>query len=436
MNINAAHPRDQSLLQAACEGNISLLASVDDAVLQSTVCTSGCTVLHWAAGANQVETLRYLVLQRGMPVDIPVAKRAASGRTALHYACRNGALQAAQCLVQELGANVNHKAKQGVTPFQLAVFQNRLEICQWLVEECHVDPTQVNDFGCGAVHWLGIVPIHRADDGEAGAGLLPLARWLQSLPGIDFRAKQKSGHTALHKSSWMGHLALVEFLHQECDLWDDAPDDAGNYAAVLADMANTPRHRIVAEYLRQHASREREESCAVLGLQRKDLEAAEEIRIARIRAAYKAKVRLLHPDKKQTSDDLSEFHAVQKAYHHLLHCGGRGTQENPTHQLPLMLDMQGNALVVNKEDDDVEFFKARLLAVIMEFGKEGLDMSNVRKKWQQVWPHVGFPTTREPLNQFIQRQAGDVVEFRRDEQGFIRLHALSTSQLGARSLLK
>jgi hypothetical protein len=66
----------------------------------------------------------------------------------------------------------------------------------------------------------------------------------------------------------------------------------------------------------------------------------------------------------------------------------------------------------------------------MQFGKEGLDMSNVRKKWQQVWPHVKFPTTREPLNQLIQRQAGDVVEFRRDEQGFIRLHALSTSQTG------
>ncbi len=432
MKINAEDKRDQSLLQAAREGNIAFLESVDDGVLQCTVCTSGCTVLHWAAGANQVETLRYLVTQRGLSVDKTVAKRAASGRTALHYACRNGALQAAQCLVQELGANLNQKAKQGVTPFQLAVFQNRFEICQWLVEKCGVDPTQVNDFGCGAVHWLGIVPIQRADteNGEAGSRLLPLARWLQSLPGIDFRAKQKSGHTALHKSSWMGHLALVKFLHQECDLWDDAPDDAGNYAAVLADMANTPRHRVVAEYLREYASREREESCAVLGLQMKDLEAAEETRIARIRAAYKAKARLLHPDKKQTNEDLSNFHAVQKAYHHLLQCGGRGTQENPTHKLPLMLDMQGNALVANTEDDDVEFFKTRLLAVIMQFGKEGLDMSNVRKKWQQVWPHVKFPTTREPLNQLIQRQAGDVVEFRRDEQGFIRLHALSTSQTG------
>lgn len=91
----------------------------------------GCTCLHWAAGTNQVETIRYLVTRRGVPVDICATKKA-RGRSPLHYAARNGSLEAAQLLV-EMGANVNVRAKNGVSPFQLAVWQNNLEICRWLV---------------------------------------------------------------------------------------------------------------------------------------------------------------------------------------------------------------------------------------------------------------------------------------------------------------
>lgn len=94
----------------------------------------------------------YLVSRRGFDVNCP-AIRKAQDRTPLHYACRNGCLTTARCLVEELGANVNARAKHGVTPFQLAVhvWRNHLHVCQWLVEQCGVDPCQVNDFDCGAV---------------------------------------------------------------------------------------------------------------------------------------------------------------------------------------------------------------------------------------------------------------------------------------------
>lgn len=69
--------------------------------------------------------------RRGVSVDICATKKA-RGRSPLHYACRNGGLEAAQLLV-ELGANVDIRAKHGVSPFQLAVWQNNLEICRWLV---------------------------------------------------------------------------------------------------------------------------------------------------------------------------------------------------------------------------------------------------------------------------------------------------------------
>lgn len=97
----------------------------------------GCTSLHWAAGSNQRNVIRYLVEQRSVDVNILATKKA-RGRTPLHYAARNGCLDAAQLLVQ-LGAKVDARAKHGVSPFQLAVWQNNLDVCRWLVRVSNVD---------------------------------------------------------------------------------------------------------------------------------------------------------------------------------------------------------------------------------------------------------------------------------------------------------
>jgi hypothetical protein len=68
------------------------------------------------------------------------------------------------------------------------------------------------------------------------------------------------------------------------------------------------------------------------------------------------------------------------------------------------------------QDGDMDCFKARLIAVLLEYGDKGLDLSNVKKKWRQVWPDAPFPdaddTTakRTILSDFIRQHAGDVVE--------------------------
>lgn len=460
MEIRASSPRVQSILQAALEGrSASYFCGINDTELLAARCSSGCSALHWAAGGNQVAVVSYLVSLRGFDVNCQVTSRKAKDRTPLHYACRNGCLEAAQCLVDELGAAVNARAKHGVTPFQLAVWQNHLPICRWLVHDCGVDPGQVNDFGCGAVHWLGISPIRRADDyfvldkddgaafdhhpvddssspsrgSTAGYALLPLARWLASLPGINYGSKQRQGHTALHKASWLGHLCLVKYLHTQHDLWDDEPDDAGNYAADLADMAASDRHVAVAQYLRDFCSRERQSSCAILGLDVRDVERDNFPKM--IRAAYKSKVRLAHPDKNGGQNDSTDFDALQKAYHHLMVHRGRGSQKNPAHSLKVMLEVSASSLdkrETTTADDDC--FKARLIAVLLEYGDKGLDLSNLKKKWKQVWPNTLFPydTTKNrgklSLSQWIRYEAGDVVEIRLDGRGCLRVHAKNCSR--------
>jgi hypothetical protein len=305
---------------------------------------------------------------------------------------------------------------------------------------------------------MGIAPMDRANtvhdddtdtdndtdtcnaDTKDGNALLPLAQWLAEQPAVDYTARQRQGHSALHKAAWGGHLALVGYLHETQGLWDDMQDEAGNYAADLCDMANTARHAQVATYLRNHCSRERAESCDVLGV----TEGASD---AEIRQAYRSAARKYHPDKCASTPPSSssiDFDAIVKAYQHLTLQQGRGSQSNPAHSLKLMLqqvsssssssssssDAASTLSVVAEEKDD-DCFKARLVAVLLEYGDRGLDLSNLKKKWQQVWPDTAFPVQRSTsLSKWIRQKVGDMdsVDLQADDKGSLRLYARNCTQ--------
>jgi Ankyrin repeats (3 copies) len=475
--IRASCPQQQAILEAAASGDLPRLSGwgnteQDIHLVRTARCVSGCSVLHWAAGYNQVGVIRYLT---NHPIEMDVNERVArskkaAGRTPFHYAARNGCIQAAACLLN-MGADAQAMAKHGVTPFQLALFQNQRAFAQWLVEHMPlVDIFQTNDFGCNAAHWLAICPAGPRS-GPFGVDLIPTAQWLESLQEQEnhrrlaatrnpngegatvssatvnlFTATQKQGHSAFHKAAWMGHTALVRYLHERFDLWDDTPDRAGNYVSVLAEMAG---HVETADYIRRHCSRSAQESCRVLGIALSDKDHP-----SIVRQAYLRQARATHPDRQSSVDPLASrtstsstptdaFAAVCRAYHHLTVEQGRGQQHNPMHSVRLFLlpfeslsdgeqitTDAGEAFAPGTNDD---CFPTRLLAVLNEYGDAGLSVSNLKKKWKQVW-HTDFPVdTGGSLTEWLRHGAADLVDLRIDAKGCYRVHAKSKAATRNRS---
>lgn len=351
---------------------------------------TGCMPLHWAAGTGFDDALESIFLfLREFPtasleghdttschgrqnnnfdaiVNQP-AHHPSTSRTPLHYAARNGHLSTCHLLIRKYKADCHPKCGRGsVTPLQLAVWQNRLDVVQFLVEEIEktgsiaartAASTQQNDvvherngFHCGLMHWIGLVPKKRwrgdssksndtdgndNDSNDDGSGVLPLARYLHSL-GISYRSTPENsnsqGHTPMHKAAWGGNLALLRYFREEHGVYDTVQDHAGNYSADIAKMRGEME---VHRWLLEEGSGDRAESYRVLGL---DVEAGLEV----VKRRYWELAKLHHPDRVgdglndgkcdndvDLDDRLEEFIKIKAAYEHLTKDNGIGKQKNP-----------------------------------------------------------------------------------------------------------
>ena len=387
-------------------------------VLQAVDPKCGCHALHWAAGTGFDQAVQFLLDTFDCLNVNQLAVKPSTGRTPLHYAARNGHLSTCQLLIQTYQAHPNQRCHKGsVTPLQLAVWQNQLAIVQYLVSVCHPPVLlERNDFNCGLQHWIGLVPKHRWKS-QDGSGVLPLAKYMHA-NGLSYAStrdnQQNQGHTPLHKAAWGGNIALMEYICQEHGVCDNLQDTAGNYAADLANMGG---HTEAHDWLLQYGSRARVESLQDLGFEQATATKEE------IQRRYKELARKYHPDKLMANgnNDDERFVKIKAAYEHLIHQDGRGFQRNPKHQAFRMLtnatksnnnnktkvkgkgysdlsdDINGDTITTTMagdydgEDDDM-LFRARILAVISDYGDKGFPISGITRRWNQIWPEHPFPS--------------------------------------------
>jgi ankyrin repeat protein len=123
------------------------------------------------------------------------------GATPLYIAAQEGKLAVVQCLVKELGADVNKAAiAEQMQPLHIASFNSHLELVRCLVLKLHAGVNKGNR--------LGATPLFSA----AKQGDLAMVRLLVRELGADVDKADLNGVTPLMAASFEKHVEVVRWL--------------------------------------------------------------------------------------------------------------------------------------------------------------------------------------------------------------------------------
>jgi ankyrin repeat protein len=144
-----------------------------------------------ACGKNDINRLRRLG-REGVRV---------SGAGPLVYAIQSGSnFDTLQCLVQELGADVNRGETEYKTPLFIAAAEGRPDIMRFLVTKLGADVNQGNESQLSLL--VGAVEVGRID----------LVQLLVGELGADVNKATYDGRTPLFYAAEEGHIAIVQCL--------------------------------------------------------------------------------------------------------------------------------------------------------------------------------------------------------------------------------
>ena len=218
-------PAAADALVHARAGDLAALRAVWSADITSTAAT---VCLCWAAGGGHLGCVRYLAEERGADAAAHEPRRQ---RTALHFAARDGRVEVARYLLERCAVPVDAPSVHEITALQLAAWRSQLGTAQ-LLSAAGARVDCVNSFGCGAGHWAALCEPSLQPAAEEHEALLLL---LQE-GGADLRAPNSQGHTPLHKAAFAGNLVCCRWLARTLGVLDEREDEAGNYAADMAEL--------------------------------------------------------------------------------------------------------------------------------------------------------------------------------------------------------
>ena len=193
----------------------------------------GWTPLHHAAGAKNIELLRYLI-ERGAPLELRTTD---IGYTPLMLAAADGSVDVVVALAQ-LGANVEARSEGGTTPLYQAAVNGHSDVVERLLElGARADIETYN----------GWTPMKAA----ASRGDTEVLRILLAA-GVDPNGRTAQVAPPLHVAAQEGHASAVDFL-----LAAGADPNATHDGRRAIELAREGAHESVVRILERAASPDR-----------------------------------------------------------------------------------------------------------------------------------------------------------------------------------
>lgn len=256
--LAAAANGDLNTLKQLIENNttgeeidhIRILLSLED--------RNGSTAEHWAAGGGHIKCIQYIwnLRDRIREFDDNTATNSSSsnnnndtqtkpenkkilrrrdGKTALHYAARNGRNEMIDLILSRKDApSVNISSGDGTTPLHMASYGGYVSTVKHLVQTHAADALAMNDWNCGAAHFAAMSLGQEGTD-----SVIELCKYLKHDCGVDFGSRQKQGHTPLHKAASRKNRHVIEWLAKETQSTKQGmedlggSDDGGNRASCI-----------------------------------------------------------------------------------------------------------------------------------------------------------------------------------------------------------
>lgn len=181
------------------------------------------SLLHWAAGSGQVDTLKQLI--KALPGGIDDAaklKADRDGASILHWAAAGaeskvfgcgGHINVCKFLIKNCGGPniqrnvVNALTKDGNSVLMWAAWSGTLDVVKLMVRH-RADALLKNRNGCSVAHWA------------ASGGNLKVCKYLHSTQNIDFSEGNNAGNTPLSHAVAYGRTDVVKWLKDELQIED------------------------------------------------------------------------------------------------------------------------------------------------------------------------------------------------------------------------
>jgi len=191
---------------------------------------NGSTAEHWAAGGGHINCIQYLWNLGDRIREDDVAntnnsnssdtqtkhgnkkvRRRRDGKTALHYAARNGRNEMIDLILAHKDApSVDVSSGDGTTPLHMACYGGYVSTVKLLVGKHNSDAFAMNDWNCGAAHFAAMSLGKEGTD-----AVIALCQYLKNECRVDFTSRQKQGHTPLHKAASRKNRHVIEWLADE-----------------------------------------------------------------------------------------------------------------------------------------------------------------------------------------------------------------------------